>query len=161
MTASLGLLYGLDNALVALALAPMLGWRRGLLLAVLFGLAEMLMPLVGAALAVAGETPLRAGLLALLATTIAGLLFVRRDPAALVGSPAALAALAVLLGLDNLAAGIGLSVGASLALGLSSAVLASAACLIGVAAAHRLDRRQSAMLSAAALLAVAGAGLLA
>lgn len=169
MVANFGLLYGLDNASVALALAPLLGWRRGLLLALLFGAAEMAMPLAGAMLAPpplgAGEA-IRAGLLGLLATTIAGLLIVRRDPAALVGSPPALAGLAILLGLDNLVAGAGLSAaGFPLAdvamIGMTSAALAAAACLIGVLAAHRLDRRRGAMLSAAVLAALAGVSLLA
>lgn len=167
MIANLGLLYGLDNAAVALALAPLLGWRRGLILALLFGAAEMLMPLAGAALALpalgAGEA-IRAGLLALLATTVAGLLLVRRDPAALVGSPPALVGLALLLGLDNLVAGAGMqAAGFSAAhivtVGLISAALSAAACLIGVLAARPFDSRRAGLLSSAALLALAGVSL--
>jgi putative Mn2+ efflux pump MntP len=167
MTANLGLLYGLDNAAVALALGPLLGWRRGLVLALLFAAAEMLMPLAGAALALppfGAEDAIRAGLLGLTGTTIAGLLLVRRDPAALVGSPAAMVGLAILLGLDNLVAGAGMqAAGFSAAhiatVGIVSGALSAAACLIGVLAARPFDRRRAGLLSSAALLALAGLSL--
>ena len=126
------------------------------------------MPLVGAAMALpalGAAEAIRAGLLALLGTTIAGLLLVRRDPAALVGSPAAMAGLAVLLGLDNLVAGAGMSaagssVAAVAAIGLASASVAAAACFVGVLLARRLDRRRAGLLSSVMLLALATASLL-
>jgi hypothetical protein len=156
----LGLLHGLDNAAVALALGPLLGWRRGLALAALFGLAEALMPLAGLALAWAPEpmaSPfLRSGVLMLAATTIAGLLLVRRDPAAAISSPAAMAGLAVLLGLDNLVAGgESGSLAAAGAIGLASALLAAAACGAGALIGRRLTARAAALGSAGGLVALA------
>jgi putative Mn2+ efflux pump MntP len=165
MMTNLGLVYGIDNAAAALALAPVLGWRRGLMLAAFFGAAEALMPLAGAALALpalgAGEA-IRVGLLALLGTTIAGLALTRRDPAALIGSPAAMAGLAILLGLDNLLVGAaGASPATLLSVGLGSAALSALACVVGAALTSRLERRRAALVSSAALIAVAAASLIA
>lgn len=169
MMTTFGLVYGVDNAAAALALAPVLGWRRGLMLAAFFGAAEALMPLAGAALALpalgAGEA-IRVGLLALLGTTIAGLALTRRDPAALVGSPWSMAGLAILLGLDNLVAGASLGAADApwatiLSIALGSAALSALACLAGAALTSRLDRRRAAMVSGAALIAVAAASLIA
>ena len=110
----LGFVLGLDNVAVALALGPLvLSARRTALLAVLFGASEALMPLAGSAFAaVGGFAPVgeageavRVTVLATLATMVLGLTLVRRDPAALVGHPAMLVALAILLGLDNFTAG--------------------------------------------------------
>jgi putative Mn2+ efflux pump MntP len=168
MMMNLGLVYGLDNAAVAFALAPTLGWRKGLMLAAMFGAAEALMPLAGATLALPTfgfAEAMRAGLLALTATTIAGLVMARRDPAAVLGSLWAMAVFAVIMGLDNLVAGAGLaSSGAPVAtivmVGLGSAAVSAAACLIGAGLTHRLKARRAAMVSSAALIAVAAAGLL-
>lgn len=162
----LGMVHGLDNAAVALALAPLLGLRRGLLLAALFGLSEMLMPLLGLTLAWPLSGPaaaiLRTGALAVLASGFAGLLLARRDPAALVGSTGSLAALAVLLGLDNLVAGAG-SAGLwpAFETGAVSAFLAASACGLGMLIARGRPGRVAALCSIGGLLAVAGAGALA
>jgi putative Mn2+ efflux pump MntP len=162
MTIYLGLLHGLDNAAVALVLGPLLGWRRGLVLAAMFGACETLMPLAGAALPFAafetGLAGLRTAVLAVAATTVAGLLLARRDPAALAASPAALAALALLLGLDNLVAGQGAgSLGAALATGAISGAVAAAACAAGAMAGRRLSAGAAARLSAGGLVLLASA----
>jgi hypothetical protein len=156
----LGILHGLDNAAVAVALGPLLGWRRGLALAILFGLAEMLMPLAGLALAWPSEAVasagLRSGVLVLAGTSIAGLLLVRRDPAAVIASPAAMAGLALLLGLDNLVVGteVGSAAGAAV-IGLVSAGLAAAACGTGALIGARVSPRTAAFGSAGGLFALA------
>src|ERR1044072_5270027 len=77
----LGFVLGLDNAAVALALGPLgLGARRTALLALLFGVAEALMPLAGSmvyqasGVALAGDaaTAVRVTVLATLATAVLG-----------------------------------------------------------------------------------------
>ncbi|HEY0130101.1 MAG TPA: hypothetical protein VGB57_01765 [Allosphingosinicella sp.] len=155
-----GILYGVDNAAVALVLAPLLGWRRGLALAALFGLAEALMPLAGLALAwppaVAAESAVRAGILALAATSLAGLLLVRRDPAAAIRSPGAMVALALLLSLDNVVAGgeAG-SVAGAAAIGLASASLAAMGCALGALLGARLSPSAAAVGSTGGLVVLA------
>jgi hypothetical protein len=160
-----GLIHGIDNAAVALALAPLLGLRRGLLLAALFGISEMAMPLLGLALAWPLSEPaaamLRTSALAVLASAFAGLLLARRDPAGLIGSTGSLAALAILLGLDNLVAGAGgAGLWPALATGAGSALLAALACGAGVLMAEGRPARIVALCSTGGLLAVAGAGAL-
>ncbi|HYE27178.1 MAG TPA: hypothetical protein VEA61_02940 [Allosphingosinicella sp.] len=161
----LGLIHGLDNAAVALALAPLLGWRRGLLLAALFAIAEMLMPLLGLALAWPLSEPaaamLRTSALAVLASAFAGLLLARRDPVSMIASTRSLAALAAVLGLDNLVAGTGSAgLAAAFATGAVSAVLAALACGLGVLIARGRPARLAAACSAGGLAALAGAGAL-
>jgi len=137
ITTKLGLLLGLDNAAVALALGPLdLGIRRMVLLGLWFAVAETVMTLCGAALgttvaagAAGHADAARIGVLAMLAVAVAGIVLVRRAPAPIVGSPAALLGLAVLLGLDNLVAGAGLA-----ATGLSFAAILAAGALSGVLA---------------------------
>ncbi len=107
MSIALGIMHGLDNALVALALGPVLGWRRGFALGALFAAAEILMPILGASLAWSwspGEG-FEVGALAVAATGLAGLALARRDPSGLIRSPWAMAGLALVLGLDNFVAG--------------------------------------------------------
>ena len=166
----LGFVLGLDNVAVALALGPLgLGARRTALLAALFGASEALMPLAGSAFAVlggvappgdAGEA-VRLTVLATLATMVLGLALVRRDPAAVVGHPAMLVALAVLLGLDNFTAGAtGSATGFALATsGLVSGALAFVACLASGALVQRVARRSLPLVSIIMLAALAVAGL--
>jgi putative Mn2+ efflux pump MntP len=164
MDLQLGFVLGLDNVAVALALGPLiLSTRRTALLAVLFGASEALMPLAGTLLA-AGALPVDAAgegvrivVLATLASMVLGLTLVRRDPAALVGHPAMLLALAVLLGFDNFIAGATGSVaGAALATaGLVSGGLAFAACLASGLAVQRVARRSLPLASTLMLAALA------
>ena len=159
----LGFVLGLDNVAVALALGPLiLSARRTALLAVLFGASEALMPLAGSAFAAAGAfAPVGEGLrvvaLATLATMVLGLTLVRRDPAALVGHPAMLLALAILLGFDNFIAGATSSVsGVALATaGLVSGTLAFAACLASASTVQRVARRSLPLASTVMLAALA------
>lgn len=163
MDMQLGFMLGLDNVAVALALGPLgLGARRTALLAVLFGASEALMPLAGSAFAgsfaQAGEG-MRVIVLATLATMVLGLTLVRRDPAALVGHPAVLLALAILLGIDNLIAGAtGVSGFALATAGLVSGTLAFAACLASGSAVQHVARRSLPLASAVMLAALALAG---
>ena len=168
----LGFVLGLDNAAVALALGPLgLGARRTALLAVLFGAAEALMPLAGSmvyqasgvALASDAATAVRVAVLATLATAVLGLALVRRDPAALVGHPAMLVALALLLGLDNFAAGVagasaGFSFTALATSGLVSGALAFVACVASGSVARLVARRWAPLASSIILAALAVAG---
>lgn len=147
MSIALGMMHGLDNALVALALGPVIGWRRGFALGALFAAAEILMPVLGASLALSYPPGggLRAGALAVAATGIAGLALARRDPARLIRSPWAMAGLAAVLGLDNLVAGQAApSVAESLRIGTVSAAVAVLACAAGAAAGRRLGVRAAA-----------------
>jgi putative Mn2+ efflux pump MntP len=163
----LGFVLGLDNVAVALALGPLaLSARRAALLAVLFGASEALMPLAGSAFAATGAfapagEALRVTVLATLATMVLGLTLVRRDPAALVGHPAMLVALAVLLGLDNFTAGVtGSASGFALATsGLVSGTLAFVACLASGDIVQRVARRSLPLASTVMLAALAVAGL--
>jgi putative Mn2+ efflux pump MntP len=166
----LGFVLGLDNVAVALALGPLvLSTRRTALLAVLFGLAEALMPFAGTFAAIGGFAPVgdaahavRVTVLATFATMVLGLTLVRREPGVVVGHPAMLVALAVLLGLDNFAAGAtgGVAGPAALATaGLVSGTLAFAACLTSGAVVQRVARRSLSLVSAVVLAALAVAGL--
>lgn len=160
MSIALGMMHGLDNALVALALGPVLGWRRGFALGALFAAAEMLMPVFGASLAWSwplGEG-LEVGALAVAATAIAGLLLARHDPSGLIRSPWAMAGLAVVLGLDNLVAGQAApSTAAVLTIGAASAAVAMAACAAGAAAGQRLSDRAAAVAASGGLALAAAA----
>ncbi len=104
---------------------------------------------------------MRVTVLATLATMVLGLTLVRRDPAALVGHPAMLVALAVLLGLDNFTAGVtGSASGFALATsGLVSGTLAFVACLASGAIVQRVARRSLPLASTVMLAALAVAGL--
>jgi hypothetical protein len=165
MDVQLGFVLGLDNVAVALALGPLaLSARRTALLAVLFGASEALMPLAGTFVAAGAFEPageaVRVAVLATLATTVLGLTLVRRDPAALVGHPAMLIALAVLLGFDNFIAGAtGVSGFVLAAAGLISGTLAFAACLASGVAVRRVARRSLPLVATVMLAALAIAGL--
>jgi hypothetical protein len=122
------------------------------------------MPLAGSAFAaIGGFAPVgeavRVTVLATLATMVLGLTLVRRDPAALVGHPATLVALALLLGLDNFAAGVAGSAAGLAALatsGLVSGALAFVACCASGGLVHLVARRSAPLASAVMLAAVAG-----
>jgi hypothetical protein len=136
------------------------------LLALLFGASEALMPLAGWAFAAAGffapvGEGVRIAVLATLATLVLGVTMVRRDPAALVGHPAMLLVLAVLLGLDNFIAGAagGVSGFALATTGLVSGALAFAACLASSIAVQRVARRSMPLASTVMLAALAVAAL--
>jgi putative Mn2+ efflux pump MntP len=169
MTMQFGFVLGLDNVAVALALGPLgLSARRTALLAVLFGAAEALMPLAGTFAAAGAFVPVgdageavRITVLATLATMVFGLTLVRRDPAVAVGHPAMLLALALLLGLDNFAAGAtGAVSGFALATsGLVSGALAFAACLVSGVVVRRIAHRPLPVASIVMLAALAVAGL--
>jgi len=170
MDGHLGLALGLDNALVALALGPLnLGTRRMALLGLCFAAAEVLMTLAGTAAGAMVPIDLfaastRAGLLATLAVTIAALALLRRDPTACVGSPSGMVGLALLLSLDNLFAGAGLSLsGSSLAAVCGTAalsgLLAFAACAAGNLPARALTPTWRPFATAGALAAIAAAGM--
>ena len=163
MTMQLGFVLGLDNVAVALALGTLgLSPRRSALLALLFGASEALMPLAGAFLGglPAGEA-MRVAVLATRATMVLGLTLVRREPAVVVGHPAMLITLALLLGLDNFAAGAtGAVSGFALATsGLLSGALAFAACLSSGAVVQRLACRALPLASSVMLAALAAAAL--
>ena len=166
----LGFVLGLDNVAVALALGPLaLSARRAALLAVLFGASEALMPLAGSAFgaaiggsALVGDAnAVRVTVLATLATMVLGLTLVRREPGVAVGHPATLVALAVLLGLDNFAAGAtGAVSGLALATsGLMSGALAFVACLVSGVGVRRVAHRPLPVASIVMLAALAVAGL--
>ena len=163
----LGFVLGLDNVVVALALGPLvLSARRTALLAVLFGASEALMPLTGTFAATGAFAPVgeavRVTVLATLATMVLGLTLVRREPGVVVGHPATLVALAVLLGLDNFAAGATGAVAGPAALataGLLSGALAFAACLASGAVVQRVAHRPLPVASTVMLAALAVAGL--
>ncbi len=145
--ATVGPFLGLDNVFVALALAP-LCHRAGRfwLLTAWFACAEAAAPLVGARSRGVLPTADAAGVLqsALLATLgltiLSTVLFahipaVRSgmtwDPAHLVGSGKAIAALALLLAIDNLIAGAAFSPLSAIVCGLASAFPVLLACLMG------------------------------
>jgi putative Mn2+ efflux pump MntP len=167
----LGFVLGLDNVAVALALGPLgLSARCTALLAVLFGSAEALMPLAGSAFgaaiggsALVGDAnAVRVIVLATLATMVLGFTLVRRDPIVLVGHPALLVALALLLGLDNFAAGVTDAAASPAELatsGLVSGALAFIACAASGSAVHLAARRSVPLASTVMLAALAVAGL--
>jgi manganese efflux pump family protein len=139
---------GLDNIAVGFALGPLrLGVRRTALLGLSFAAAEAGMTLLGSTFAAAWLSKLpalgaaRAGVLATVGLAVLALAWVKSRPAAFVGNPWALIALALLLGIDNFIAGAArdaavltpLVVIASAAV---TGVLAAAAC----AAAGRMFR---------------------
>ena len=166
MDLQLGFVLGLDNIAVALALGPLgLSARRTALLAVLFGASEALMPLAGTFAATGAMAPLahpvRVTVLATLATMVLGLTLVRCDPVVAAGHPAMLLALALLLGLDNFAAGAtGAVSGFALATsGLVSGALAFAACLVSGVVVRRIAHRPLPVASIVMLAALAVAGL--
>jgi hypothetical protein len=161
---------GLDNIAVAFALGPLqLGWRRAVLLGLAFGFAETGMTLLGAALsqvwlpAMMSADATRAGVLATLAVAVFALAWVRYRPADFVGSAWTLAALALLLGIDNFVAGGGghgsdFSAAPMVGAGATIGVLASAACAAG-AALFRPMPQWGAWASAAMLTGLAVAGM--
>jgi putative Mn2+ efflux pump MntP len=161
---------GLDNIAVAFALGPLqLGTRRTLQLGLAFGLAEAGMTLLGSML---GQTWLaaamtaelaRAGVLATLGVAMLGLVWVKTRPVDFLANAWSLARLALLLGVDNLAAGAAPEMAAVsllqvVANGALVGALAAAACAAGDAA-FRPARRWGAVASGLMLLALAAAGI--
>ena len=106
---------------------------------------------------------MRISVLTTLATAVLGLaLPVRRDPAAFIGHPAMLVALALLLGLDNFAAGVtGAAAGlaALAATGFVSGALALIACFASSGSVHLIARRSVPLASPVMLAALAATGL--
>jgi len=100
---------GLDNIAVGFALGSLrIGVRRTALLGLSFAVAEAGMTLLGSAFAAAWLPALgaaRTGALATVGVAVVGLAWVKSRPAAFVGNPWALIALALLLGIDNFIAG--------------------------------------------------------
>lgn len=131
---------GLDNIAVGFALGPLrIGARRTALVGVFFAVAEAGMTLLGSTYAAAWLPKLaaldaaRAGVLATLGVAVLGLAWVKARPAAFVGNPWALIALALLLGLDNFIAGAARDVAdlsplIVIASGAVTGILAAAAC---------------------------------
>jgi hypothetical protein len=162
--------FGLDNIAVAFALGPLqLGTRRTLQLGLAFGIAEAGMSLFGSALsqawlpAVLTPEMARAGVLATLGVAVLGLVWVKTRPADFVANAWTLAGLALLLGVDNLVAGIaqdmtGVSFLQIVANGVLVGALAAAACAVG-GAAFRPARRWGAVASGLMLLGLAAAGI--
>jgi putative Mn2+ efflux pump MntP len=170
-TVPLGLALGLDNAAVALALGMLnLGTRRMLLLGLWFGAAEMLMTLAGAALGPAPASGMvayaggaKVGVLLALAAVVLVFALMRHDPGAFVGKPPAAFGVALLLGLDNLAAGADLMTNATpfaaiAAAGMLSAAVAFAACAAGGLLGRLLEPALRPIATAAILAAAAIAG---
>lgn len=171
MGTQFGLLLGLDNAIVALALGPFNpGPRRMVLVGFTFATAEIVMTLGGAlggsALALVAESAgeaIRVGVLLLLAAAIVGLASAGQSPAVLAARPSALLALTMLLGLDNLVAGAGLaSAGASATTVVVAAIVsggvAAAACGVGSLSARLVAPSWRAAATAALLATAALAG---
>jgi putative Mn2+ efflux pump MntP len=139
---------GLDNIAVGFALGPLrLDVRRTALLGLSFAVAEAGMTLLGSTFAAAWLPKLptlgaaHTGVLATVGLAVLGLAWVESRPAAFVGNPWALIALALLLGIDNFIAGVArdapvLRSFVIIASGAATGVLAAAAC----AAAGRMFR---------------------
>jgi putative Mn2+ efflux pump MntP len=146
----LGLLTGLDNLQVtpALGVVPM-SHRRRLLWAVMFGLAEALMPLIGLGLGSAlhtsfGEWAEYLGPTVLLLSGIAIIVMARRhyDIQAIVLNKWAIVGLPLLLSIDNLLAGVGLGAGGAPVI-VSALVIGGFSTIIGLAglyAGHMIRR---------------------
>ena len=134
---------GLDNIAVGFALGPLrIGARRAALLGLFFAVAEAGMTLLGSTFAAAwlptfsGVDAARAGVLATLGLAVLGLAWVKVRPAAFVGNPWTLIALALLLGIDNFIGGASrdiadLSPLIVIASGAATGILTAAACAAG------------------------------
>ena len=168
ITAKLGIVLGLDNVAVALALGPLrLGGRRMAVMALLFGAAEALMPMAGVALGEFMPMPTvdfsdaaRASVLITLGAAMLGFTLVRRNPAPFVGNIWTLLGLTLLLGLDNFLAGVALNVAGFsfatiLSTGIVSGLLVFAACATSSLAAALVAPRWGVFASVAMLAAVA------
>ncbi len=153
---SLGASLALDNVATALALAPIcLRTGRFRLLVLWFAGAEAVAPPLGALLpSFAPPIPIEAALLVTLAAAVLGLGLARRpDAERRVARGPAIAALALLLGLDNLLAGAALPMPVAVASGLASGGTVLAACGLGWLAWRSLPPLGTATLGAAVLLA--------
>jgi hypothetical protein len=171
---------GLDNVVVALALAP---WcqtsGRFWLLSAWFVGVEAAAPACGALLR--GILPIaqltaertqvmQSALLITLGFAVVGTLLARSAgrilpfpgplPSRLLRDGRSIAALALLLGVDNLVAGTGLSLPSAYLGGLASAAPVLLACLLGRSARSRVPARVYDPASALLLLAVGAIGLL-
>jgi len=162
--------FGLDNIAVAFALGPLqIGTRRTLLLGLAFGTSEAGMMLLGATFgkewlpAFTAAEAARAGLLATLAVAVLGLAWVKYRPAAVIANPCALIGLSLLLGIDNLIAGMtpgaaDASIALVVSAGALTGVLAAASCAVGELAI-RPAPRWGAVASAVILMVLAVAEL--
>jgi hypothetical protein len=131
---------GFDNIAVGFALGPLrISPRRTALLGLSFAVTEAGMTLLGSTFAAAwlpkfvGLDGAVAAMLATLGVGVLGLAWVKARPAAFVGNPWALIALALLLGIDNLIAGASRDVAALsppviIANSAATGLLATAAC---------------------------------
>ena len=167
---SLGPLLGLDNALVALALAPVCHKAGRLwLLAAWFAVVEAAAPVAGALLGsvlpvARPPEAVQTAVVLTLGLAVLGMNLAKRDPARLVGSGRTIGALALLLGIDNLLAGAGMAgaadpLSASAASGFASAGVVLMACAVGRLAAPQLPAAGSTVGCAALLLAAGAIGL--
>ena len=165
---------GLDNVLVALALAPLCqNTGQFWLLTAWFVGVEAAAPVAGALLG--GVLPVaepaaivQSALLMTLGLTMLGMTLAGRvptrglrmnsDPARLVGRDKAIAALALLLGIDNLMVGAAFSLPTAAACGLAGAVLVLLACLLSCMAGSRLLSLARAAAAAVLLLAAGALG---
>lgn len=128
---------GLDNIAVGFAFGPLrIGARRTALLGLFFAVAEAGMMLLGSTFAAAwlpkflALDAARAGLLATLGVGVLGLAWVKARPAAFVGNPWTLIALALLLGIDNFIAGASRDIA-----DLSPPIIIASAAVTGILAA--------------------------
>jgi hypothetical protein len=142
---SLGPFLALDNIVLVLALAPLCHRADRLRrLAAWFAGVELVAPMAGALLG--GVLPtgaptasIQVALLATLGLAVLGLHLARRDPARLIAGGGTIAALAVLLGLDNLMAGAAVPLPIAAAWGLVGAGSVLIACAAGRAVGSRLS----------------------
>ena len=172
---TIGPLLGLDNVLVALALAPLCRAKgRFWLLTGWFVAVEAVAPVAGAVLRGAlpvdapATTILQSALLMTLGLAMLGMTLAGRGGAwglraysiaeRLVGSGGGIAALALLLGIDNLFAGAAFSLSAAAGCGLASAFPVFFACLLGRVAGSRLPSAARAPAAAVLLLAAGAIG---
>ncbi len=163
---SLGSLLALDNVVAALALAPLCQNRAQFLrLIAWFAAVEAMAPAVGVLLqprlpSLLADGSASAAIVMTLGLSLLGLALARRSVAfaperwASGGWPTA--ALAIVLGLDNLVAGAGLSVSSAALCGAASAAAVVAACLLGRAIGLRLTLQARAVVCGI-LLVTAGA----
>jgi hypothetical protein len=162
---SLGSLLAIDNVVAALALAPLCPNRAKFLrLIAWFAVVEAMAPAVGAILqprlpSLWADGSVSAVLVVTLGLSLLGLALARRSAAfaercASGGWPTA--GLAIVLGLDNLLAGTGLSLSSAALCGAASGGAVIAACLLGRAIGLRLTL-QARTVVCGILLVTAGA----
>jgi putative Mn2+ efflux pump MntP len=163
---SLGSLLALDNILAALALAPFCRNRTQFLsLIAWFAAVEAMAPSAGAILQPRLTSPLADGslpaaIIVTLGLSLLGLALTRRSavfpPERLANGGWPTAALAIVLGLDNLLAGTELSLPSAALCGVASAAAVLVACIVGRTIGLRLAPQMRAVVCGI-LLVAAGA----